>query len=470
VKTIEDQAVAAPDSVAGRWRQAFEALMQRVAGRFARVEPRRHARALVLGLMSDDLPRKNCWTIAEHAGHATPAGLQHLLDRAKWDADAVRDDVRDYVVEHLADARAVLVVDETGDLKKGTHTVGVQRQYTGTAGRIENAQVAVYLTYTSPHGHAGIDRAVYLPKSWTADPPRCAAAGVPEQVRFATKPALAARMILAALDAGVPAAWAAGDNPHLRAALEAREFGYVLAVSCSHRVPTAAGGIRADALAKRIPKRAWHKLSAGAGAKGRRYYDWALIGIDVQAAGHRQLLIRRNRATGELAYYRCYSPTRVPLAELVRVAGSRWTVEEFFQSSKGLAGLDEHQVRQWHSWHRWVTLAMLAQAFLAVTAALERHAPPPPDEGPESPGLIALTCNEIQRLFTSLIAQPLHDEGPESPGLIALTCNEIQRLFTSLIAQPLHDAGLRLRWSRWRRRHQARARDCHYRRQAALHP
>lgn len=291
--------------------------MGRIAGRFARVEPRRRVRDLVLGLMSDDLPRKNCWTIAEHVGHASPGGLQHLLDRAKWDADAVRDDVRGYVVEHLADARAVLVVDETGDLKKGTQTVGVQRQYTGTAGRIENAQVAVYVTYSSPHGHAGIDRAVYLPKSWTTDRQRCQAAAVPDDVAFATKPALATRMILAALDAGVPAAWAAGDevygdNPHLRAALQTREFGYVLAVSCSHRVTTDAGDQRADHLAKRIPKRAWQKLSAGAGAKGLRHYDWALIGIDLQGAGHHQLLIRRNRSTGELAYYRCYSPTKVP--------------------------------------------------------------------------------------------------------------------------------------------------------------
>jgi SRSO17 transposase len=200
----------------------------RIAGRFTRLEPRLRIRQLVLGLLAD-LPRKNCWTIAEHAGDTSPDGLQHLLGRAKWDADLVRDDLRAFVVDHLADDQAVLVVDETGDLKKGTHTVGVQRQYTGTAGRIENAQVAVYLTCTSRHGHAGIDRALYLPKSWTSDPGRCRRAGVPDGVGFATKPQLAAQMIERALDAGVPAAWAAGDevygdNPHLRAVLEQRQL------------------------------------------------------------------------------------------------------------------------------------------------------------------------------------------------------------------------------------------------------
>lgn len=423
----------------------FDGLLQRMAGRFARVEPRFRARQLVLGLLSD-LPRKNCWTIAEHVGDATPDGLQHLLGRAKWDADLVRDDLREFVLEHLADEQAVLVVDETGDLKKGTHTVGVQRQYTGTAGRIENAQVAVYLTYASRHGHAGIDRALYLPQSWTGDPARCMQAAVPTQVGFATKPKLARQMIERALDAGAPAAWATGDevyggNPQLRAALERRELGYVLAVSRSNRVPTPAGPERADALAKKIPRRAWQKLSAGHGAKGHRFYDWALIALTaVDLAGHQHLLVRRNRSTGELAYYRCYSPGLVPLSALVKVAGSRWTVEETFQSSKTLTGLDEHQVRRWDSWHRWVTLALLAHAFLAITASLERRDQPPADDG------------------TSL------------DGLIPLTCNEVQRLFTALVVHPVRGTAHRLRWSTWRRRHQARARRSHYRRQADRQP
>ncbi|MGW7449616.1 IS701 family transposase [Kitasatospora sp. NPDC054795] len=409
--------------------------MGRIAGRFVRVEPRRRVRQLVLGLLSD-LPRKNCWTIAEWAGEATPDGMQHLLGRAKWDADLVRDEVRDYVVDHLHDDRAVLVVNETGDVKKGLHTVGVQRQYTGTAGRIENSQVAVYLVYAGRSGHAAVDRELYVPRSWTDQPDRCQVAGLGDQTAFATKPELAARMIGRFLDAGHRAPWVAGDevyggNPKLRVTLEKRGVGYVLAVARTHEVPTRAGKFRADALAKMLPKRAWQKLSAGAGAKGHRFYDWAVIDLAHPGPGSHQLLIRRNRSTGELAFYRCYSPRPVPLTELVRVAGSRWRVEEFFQSGKGLTGLDEHQVRRFASWSRWVTLAMLAHAFLAVVRADD------------------------------------HARQPEETGLIPLTCNEIQRLFTTLVIRSVRDAAHRLGWSDWRRRHQARAQACHYRRQAA---
>jgi SRSO17 transposase len=407
--------------------------MGRIAGRFGRVEPRRRARAFVLGLLAD-LPRKNCWTIAEHAGDATPDGMQHLLARARWDADGVRDDLREYVAGRLADPGAVLVVDETGDLKKGAATAGVQRQYTGTAGRVENSQVAVYLAYSAPRGHALIDRELYLPKSWTTDPARCRSAGIPEGTAFATKPALARRMIARTLQAGVPAGWVAGDevygtDPGLRSDLEHRQMGYVLAVACDHRV-SAGTRQRADALAARLPRSAWQRYSAGEGAKGHRYYDWAWLAIDPGRPGHRWLLIRRNRRTRELAFYRCYCPRQVPLATLVKVAGRRWTIEESIQASKGLAGLDEHQVRTWASWHRWVTLAMLATAFLTIAAATEQARSPAPA------GQIPLTRNEIAHLLAALIIQPTH--------------------------HPLH----RLRWSSWRRHHQHQARTCHYQRQA----
>jgi SRSO17 transposase len=391
VSTTEDQTVAAGHSVdadAARWRAGLEELLGRVAGRFSRVEPRRRAQALVQGLLSD-LPRKNCWTLAEHAGHASPDGMQHLLARAVWDHDGVRDDVRAYVAEHLGDSQAVLVMDETGDLKKGTQTVGVKRQYTGTAGRVENAQVAVLLVYASPAGHAVVDRELYLPKDWTRDPERMRAAGVPDQVGFATKPALASRMVTRALDAGVPAAWVTGDevygaDPRLRAALEARSIGYVLAVACDH--PVVAGGTtwRADALRKRVPPRGWQRVSAGKGAKGHRYYDWAFVQLDPGDPGpgdpgQRWLLLRRNHTTGELAYYHCFMPRPVPLAVLVRVAGQRWSIEERIKTSKGLCGLDQHQVRRWRSWYRWMTLAMLAHAFLVVAALTSNtHHPPPP--------------------------------------------------------------------------------------------
>jgi SRSO17 transposase len=408
--------------------------MGRIAGRFARVEPRRRARAFVLGLLSG-LRRKNCWTIAELAGDAAPDGMQHLLAAARWDADAVRDDVRAYVVEHLGGADAVLVVDETGDVKKGRASAGVQRQYSGTAGRVENCQVAVFLSYASWRGHALIDRELYLPRSWTSDPARCAAAGIPEKTAFATKPRLARRMIARALDSGTPAAWVTGDevygaDPGLRTDLERRQTGYVLAVSASHQVFTAAGACAARQLAARLPRRAWQRCSAGQGAKGHRYYDWAQVAIDPGRPGHRWLLIRRNRTTKKLAFYRCYSPRHACLAALVKTAGIRWTTEENFQAGKGLTGLDEHQVRRWDSWYRWTTLAMLALAFLSITAAAE------------------------------------HASCPAPADQIPLTRNEIASLFSTLVIEPARDARHRLRWSAWRRRRQHRAKTCHYQRQA----
>jgi SRSO17 transposase len=434
--------VAAGHSVSpARWTADLDELLGRVAGRFPRVEPRRRARAFVLGLLAD-LPRKNCWTLAEHAGDPSPDGMQHLLARAVWDHDAVRDDVRAYLAEHLGDPEAVLVIDETGDLKKGTTTVGVQRQYTGTAGRIENAQVAVYLVYASQAGHAMIDRELYVPQAWIDDPERCRVAGIPDQVGFATKPALATAMLARALDAGIPAAWVAGDevygaDPKLRAELEGRRIGYVLAVARDHRVAFGGKACGVDALAAKVPARAWQCVSAGKGAKGHRLYDWAFVRLDDgdrqhsdQAAQH-WLLVRRHQRTGELAFYRCFVPRPVPLAVLVRVAGRRWTIEERFQTGKGLVGLDQHQVRRWRSWYRWATLAMLAHAFLVVAALTEPACHPP------------------------------------SPGLVPMTCNEVQHLFAALVARPVGDLRHRLGWSVWRRRHQARARACHYRRQAA---
>jgi SRSO17 transposase len=361
--------------------------------------------------------------------------MQHLLARARWDADGVRDDLRGYVTEYLGDPDAVLVVDETGDLKKGNATAGVQRQYTGTAGRIENAQVAVYLGYAARAGHALIDRELYLPRSWTGDPARCRAAGIPDGTAFATKPQLARRMIERAAAAAVPFAWVAGDevygdNGPLRTWLEAQHIAYVLAVARDHRVPAGAGRtLRADHLAARLPDRAWQRLSAGEGAKGQRWYDWAWVTIAHTGSGCLHLLIRRNRSTGELAFYRCYAPHRVPLATLVKVAGRRWTVEENFQAGKGLAGLDEHQVRRWTSWYRWATLAMLAAAFLTIAAATE------------------------------------HARHPAPPGQIPLTRNEIAHLLTTLTS-PARDTQHRLRWSRWRRHHQHRAQACHYQRQS----
>ena len=429
-----------------RWQREFGELMTRIGSRFARVEPRRRVAAFVRGLLAG-LPRANCWTIAEHAAELGPQGMQRLLSQAVWDVDGVRDDLRAYVVEHLGDAGAVLVVDETGDLKKGKRTVGVQRQYTGTAGRIENAQVAVYLAYVAPRGYALIDRALYLPRSWTEDADRCRAAGVPDHVEFATKPALARQLLTRTLDADVPAAWVTGDevygnDPRLRADLAGRGVGYVLAVAKDHRFTTGIGVRRAIDLAVRLPASCWQRISAGSGAKGPRWYDWALVETTDPAIPHHQagshwLLIRRSLSDGEYAFYRAHAPSPVPLADLVRVAGTRWHIEEGFAGSKELAALDQHQVRDWTSWQRWSVLAMLAHAFLSVMTATQASDPDTHRGGDPA-------ADHISRL-------------------VPLTRNEIRRLFTGLLARPL-PASVQLHWSRWRRRHQAIARACHYRR------
>jgi len=427
-----------------QWARTIDLVTRSFAGRFARVEPRRAAAGFVTGLLAD-LEIKTCWQVAEQAGHARPDAMQRLLYRAEWDADAVRDDVRKVVVDRLGDPDGVLVVDETGDLKKGVHTVGVQRQYTGTAGRIENAQVGVFLAYASRHGHTLIDRRVYLPKSWTDDRDRCEQAGVPGDVVFATRSELAEDMITAGVKAEVPARWVAadeayGNNTRLRGELRKLRLGYVLAVSCDHLVPIDGGKTRcrADRLATDLPFAAWTRLSAGDGSKGPRFYDWAWL-ADVGADGdpdddgRHSVLIRRNNTTGELAFYRCWTPRPATLAQLVRVAGVRWIVEESFQAAKGQVGLDQHQVRRWTSWHRFTTLALAALAVLAICAADART----PDR----------------------LAQP---------DMIELTVNEIRRLINVLLIRPTGSIAHRLRWSNWRRRHQARARRAHYARRLTL--
>lgn len=438
--------MAAGHSVnAAGWRHVLDEVLGAFAGRFGRVEPRRAAAGFVTGLLAD-LEVKTCWQLAEQAGHARPDAMQRLLYRAVWDADAVRDDLRHLIVDRLGDPDAVLVPDETGDLKKGTCSVGVQRQYTGTAGRIENSQVAVFMAYAGPRGHTLIDRRLYLPVSWTENPGRMRAAGVPDEIEFATRWELAAQMITAALDAKVPARWVAADEAYgnssvFRSRLRELRLGYVLAISRSHLIPIDGGKTRrrADQVAAALPATAWQRRSAGAGSKGPRFYDWAWLDevttdTDPDDGGHHSLLIRRNNTTGELAFYRCWTPHPATLAQLVRVAGRRWTVEEGFQTAKGQVGLDQHQVRRWPSWHRFTTLAMAALAVLTICAADAANEPHDPAEQP----------------------------------MIALTVNEIRRLINMLVIQPIRDLAHRLRWSTWRRRHQARARQAHYARRLRL--
>jgi SRSO17 transposase len=361
------------------WAAEFERLLERIGPRFVRPEVRRRAAGFVRGLLGG-VDRKNGWQLAEHARETTPDGMQRLLTTSRWDPEALRDDVRGYVVEGLGDPGGVLVVDETGFLKKGAKSAGVQRQYSGTAGRIENCQVGVFLAYASGKGRALVDRELYLPKEWVADPGRRVEAHVPEPVGFRTKPQLAQAMLERALDAGVPAGWVTADEVYggdarLRAFMEQQDLPYVLAVKATQ--PLWATGeqgpaeVPARQLLARLPTRAWRRRSAGDGAKGPRVYDWARVALIRPGWPGRGfwLLARRRLSDGELAFYACFGPARTSLAELVRVAGARWAVEECFQAAKDQVGLDHYQVRRWDAWYRHVTLVLVAQAFLAAVRA-----------------------------------------------------------------------------------------------------
>jgi len=371
----QEREQAALEEVAA-WARGLGALHGYITRHFARPEPRRRAFQYLKGLLSP-VERKNGWQLADQAGEATPDGMQRLLATADWDVEAVRDDLRAYVVEHLGDPQAVLVVDETGFLKKGRKSVGVQRQYSGTAGRIENCQIGVFLAYASAVGRTFLDRELYLPKAWAADAARRAEAAVPEDVEFRTKPQLARTMLERALDAGVPAAWVTGDEVYggdrrLRVWLEERQVPHVLAIKSSEPLWTRTTWrqVAAKTLAAAVPEGEWQRLSAGDGAKGPRVYDWARVPIRAlpEPGWDYWLLVRRSQADPtDLAYYVCFCPAATPLAELVRVAGTRWAIEEIFESAKGEVGLDHYEVRRWVGWYRHITLALLAHAFLTVT-------------------------------------------------------------------------------------------------------
>lgn len=359
------------------WESGLEDVFAVFAGRFSRVEPRRRAFAYVRGLLSG-LERKNGWTLAEQAGDRSPNALQEMLYSPCWDPDAVRDDLRDYVVEQLGEPDAVLVADETGFVKKGVRSAGVQRQYSGTAGRTENCQLGVFLCYVSGLGRVLVDRELYLPVSWTDDRDRCRAAYIPDEVGFATKPALAQAMLQRAIEAGVPFRWftadeAYGHNPGLRTWLHEQDVWYVMATRCDEQVPAGPyPSTRVDTLIGELPGRAWKRLSAGDGAHGPRRYDWATVPIhhDLPDSRRRWVLARRSITNPQqISYYLCYGPTGTRLRELVRVAGSRWGIEEAFQTAKNEVGLDHYQVRRYDAWYAHITLAMIAAAFLAITRA-----------------------------------------------------------------------------------------------------
>jgi SRSO17 transposase len=361
------------------WTTAFNQLSQRMSGFFVRSESYQRALAYIQGLMSS-VERKNGWQVSEEVGESTPYAIQHLLDRARWDCDGVRDALRAYVLDTLASPNGVLVIDETGFLKKGRKSVGVQRQYSGTAGRIENCQVGVFLSYASSRGHTLLDRELYLPKSWADDQERCREAHVPTSVTFATKPELAAQMLWRTLDSGLPVAWVTGDTVYgsalsLRTGLEERRQAYALAVACKEYVEVQGTRRRVDQVARNLAREDWQELSAGTGSKGPRLFAWARIELAAPkiSGWQRWLLVRRGLDEGakpaEMAYVLVFAPTGTSLEEMVEAFGVRWTVEQCFEEGKGEVGLDEYEVRSWHGWYRHQTLSMLALAFLAALRA-----------------------------------------------------------------------------------------------------
>lgn len=362
------------------WAQGLEALAERIRGRFPRSEPRQRATAYLRGLLSP-AERKNSWQLAEVAGDQKPYGFQHLLGRAEWSADEVRDDLRSYVVEHFNDKGAVLVIDETGFLKKGVKSAGVARQYTGTAGRIENCQVGVFLIYAAPRGRTFLDRELYLPEAWAGDAARRGAAGIREEVRFATKPQLARRMIGRAVAAGVACAWVTGDSVYgndgkLRLWLEEQRLPYVLGVTAQYRLFTERGHEWAKDICARLPAREWRRLSCGAGSKGERVYDWARVRARTVDGERLRWLVARRGITDPraISYYIASAARETPLAQLARVAGARWAVEESFETAKGEVGLDHYEVRSWAGWYRHITLSMLAHAYLSAMRAVADEA------------------------------------------------------------------------------------------------
>lgn len=356
-----------------QWSEGLVKMAKRIRCHFASSPGYERAVQYLKGLLSH-VERKNGWQLSEVTGDNSPYGIQNLLNRVNWDANAVRDDLQSYVTENTGDEEGIFILDETGFLKKGKKSVGVQRQYTGTAGGITNCQIGVFLGYTTLKGRTLIDRELYIPESWIEDKERCREAGIPEDINFKTKPELAKKMLKKAFDNGVPGKWITGDevygnNSSLRNWIELEKHPYVMTVSCDTLVDTGFEYSRADNLGKNLSDNDWKRLSAGEGSKGHRWFDWAIIQIyNMQAPeGNRYVLFRRNiEDLSDIAYYLVFSPQKTSLEEIVHVAGSRWTIESCFETAKSEVGLDQYEVRTWQGWYHHITLALFAQAFLSV--------------------------------------------------------------------------------------------------------
>ncbi len=377
---VRDGITEQPSAV-GRWSERLEELHARIAGRFARSEAKERVKRYFVGLLGR-VERKNGWQMAEAIGEADPQGVQRLLNSARWDAEAVRDDLRKYVVEHLGDEDSgVLVVDETGFLKKGKKSVGVARQYTGTAGDTVNCQVGVFLAYASERGAGFVDRSLYLPREWTNDSSRRAEAGVPEELTFANKVELAKRMLERAFAAGIPARWVVADSFYgrsheFREWLEERCRPYAVMVPKTNAVRIGGRRKKIEQLAEGLPEGAWSEVLPAGDGGNRRPWEWACLELSVDPAKEmrRWLLLRRDSEDpDDLGFYQAYGPEGTSVEELIEVCQDRWTIEDCFAEAKGEVGLDHYEVRCWDAWHRYVTLCLLAHAFLVVVRLAARR-------------------------------------------------------------------------------------------------
>ena len=362
-----------------KWEQEWHRVQEWVQPHFARPETRASTESMLRGLLAR-VERKNSWGLSEEAGRETPYAFQHLLNGAQWDEDALRDGVLSYARERLGEG-GIVAVDETGFLKKGDKSAGVARQYSGTAGRVENCQIGVFLAYVTDRGHTLVDRELYLPKDWLEDPKRCRQAGIPREVRFQTKPELARVMFQRAFDAGLRPAWVVGDEVYgrdgeLRRFLESHSQPYVLAVASNTYAWRGEAHVTAGEVLEEVKRPEWTRLSAGAGAKGPRLYDWTRVRLNSPTRTQARWFLFRRSLSDEtdVALYLVHAPATTPLAAMVEAAGRRWPVEECFESAKGEVGLDDYEVRRWRGWYRHMTLCLVAHAFLAA-ARVTANAP-----------------------------------------------------------------------------------------------
>jgi SRSO17 transposase len=463
--TRQDNEVAAAAIVEDRaWLEKLHGeLRGLLAPVFAQARSRLTAFAYIGALLAERGDRRSCWQLAEAAGHGTPRRMQALLGEHAWDWTAALAALQRFIAVHLGDPEAIVVLDETAELKKGTATVGVGRQHAGITGQVENCQTVVFAAYVTACAHALFDFRLYLPRPWCADRERRDRAHVPDTTEFTTKPALGTAMLSGAASAGVPFAWAAADEVYgrsskLREACEKAQKGYVLAVPVNFTVTLPSGRrTTAAAVARLIPATAWETRSCGHGCKGHRDYAWAWAAT---ASPRHWVLVRRSLTDPfDLAFYYCHAPEGRPvsLPVLIRVAGKRWPVEECLQQGKGQAGLDQHQVRTWHSFHRHTVLSMCAQALLAVAAA--RPARPGRTSDDPPPAGQPAAWRDTGKLPVTADDRPPGDD----PGLVKVSVPEARRL-TRLVTAPMSRTArdLGYAWSRWRRRHQARARWHHY--------